>query len=133
PSLLDNWISRNIGSSVQSRTETLKDSEIPPLFLIYTFFNNQLKYDSTNDIDYSDYESLQYKWETRFIKFFKHEIVTPTRDWDVNWTLNQRNFKNKYLLRDFKYSTDSYDGFESTGMEMGIREERRKFLSQLRS
>lgn len=132
-SLLHNWISTNIGDTAERRTETLGQSEIPPLFIIYTFFNNQLKYDSTNDVDYKDYESLQYKWETRFIRFFRNEIVTQTRDWDTNWILTNRNFKNKYLLRDFKYSTDTYSGFEEQGIETEIRPERKDLLNSLRN
>ena len=42
-----------------------------PLFLIFTFFNNQLKFDSTND----EFD-LNYKWENRFIKVFKEGIVS---------------------------------------------------------
>lgn len=133
PSLLENWISRNIGSSIHQRTETLSEIEVPPLFIVYTFFNNQLKYDTTNDINFREnLNSLDYKWNTRFNRFFKNEIVTQNRDWDTNWTLNKRTFNNMYILRDFKYSTDTHEGYELNGKELKLKEEREVFLSQLK-
>jgi hypothetical protein len=133
PSLLFNWISKNIGTDSFERTNSLKESSIPPLFVIFTFFNNQLKYDSTNDFEYAnDYQKLDYKWDTRFNRFFKNEIVTQTKDWHIDWTKEQGNFKNFYLLRDFKYSTDSFDGFEEMGYELKPREERIEYLDKIK-
>lgn len=133
PSLLFNWISKNIGSNAFDRNNTLKDANVPPLFVIFTFFNNQLKYDTTNDFEFAnDVQKLNYKWDTRFNRFFENEIVTQTKDWHIDWTKDQQNFKNFYLLRDFKYSTDSFDGFEGLGYEVKIREERTTFLDKLK-
>jgi hypothetical protein len=133
PSLLFNWISKNIGTNSYERSKSLKESCIPPLFVIFTFFNNQLKYDTTNDFEYADdYQKLDYKWDTRFNRFFKNEIVTQTKDWHIDWTKGQVNFKNFYLLRDFKYSTDSFDGFEEFGFELKPKEERVPFLEKLK-
>ena len=133
PSLLFNWISKNIGSNAFDRNNTLKDANVPPLFVIFTFFNNQLKYDTTNDFEFAnDVQKLNYKWDTRFNRFFENEIVTQTKDWHIDWTKDQQNFKNFYLLRDFKYSTDSFDGFEELGYEVKVREERTTFLDKLK-
>lgn len=132
PGLLYNWISHNIGASSFERTNSLKNSNIPPLFVIFTFFNNQLKYDTTNDFEYeSDYNKLNYKWDTRFNRFFQNEIVTITKDWHIDWTKDQPNFKNFYLLRDFKYSTDTFKDFEITGNETAMHPEREDFTNQL--
>ncbi|MEP6262015.1 MAG: virulence factor SrfC family protein [Gillisia sp.] len=132
PGLLFNWISKNIGTTSFERTNSLKNSGIPPLFVIFTFFNNQLKYDTTNDFEYeSDHNKLNYKWDTRFNRFFQNEIVTITKDWHIDWTKDQPNFKNFYLLRDFKYSTDTFQDFEITENETSINPERVGFLNQL--
>ena len=133
PSLLFNWISKNIGTNSYERSNSLKESSVPPLFVIFTFFNNQLKYDTTNDFEYAqDHQKLDYKWDTRFNRFFKNEIVTQTRDWHIDWTKDQANFKNFYLLRDFKYSTDSFDGFEELGYELKSKAERIPYLEKLK-
>jgi hypothetical protein len=133
PSLLFNWISKNIGANAFERSNSLKGSAVPPLFVIFTFFNNQLKYDTTNDLEYTDdHKKLDYKWDTRFNRFFKNEIVTQTRDWHTDWTKEYGNFRNFYLLRDFKYSADSFDGFEGTGYEVSSKEERVPFLEALK-
>lgn len=133
PSLLFNWIAKNIGSNSFERSSSLKESIVPPLFIVFTFFNNQLKFDITNDFEYTeDYKKLDYKWDTRFNRFFKNEIVTQTKDWHIDWTKEQENFKNFYLLRDFKYSTDTFDGFEENGYELKLNEERMPFLDRLK-
>lgn len=133
PTLLFNWISKNIGENAYDRNTSLKDAKLPPLFIVFTFFNNQLKFDSTNDFEFlNDTQKLNYKWDTRFNRFFEGEIVTQTKDWHTEWTKDQQNFKNFYLLRDFKYSTDSYNGFEEVGHEVNIRIERTAFLEKLK-
>ncbi len=133
PSLLFNWISKNIGINSFERTNSLLNSSIPPLFIIFTFLNNQLEFDSTNDYEYStNFHNLDYKWETRFNRLFKEEIVSQSKDWDTNWIKDDKYFKNFYLLRDFKYSTDSFDGYEQVGYEININEERISFLEKLK-
>lgn len=133
PTLLYNWISKNIGSNPYDRNNVLTGVNVPPLFVIFTFFNNQLKYDTTNDFEFStDFHKLDYKWNTRFNRFFENEIVSQTKNWHIDWTKDQQNFKNFYLLRDFKYSTDSFDGFEENELEMNIRNERTEFLEKLK-
>jgi hypothetical protein len=133
PTLLFNWISKNIGENFHERSKSLIDSGVPPLFIIFTFFNNQLKFDSTNDTDYNlDYHKLDYKWDTRFNRFFKDEIVTQTKNWDTNWIAENDNFSNFYFLRDFKYSTDTFEGFELHGTESDIVKERISFLDKLK-
>ncbi len=133
PSLLYNWIVNNIGESKIERTSSLKDTIVPPLFVIFTFFNNQLKFDITNDLNYNeDLNTLNYKWDTRFNRFFKNEIVTQTKNWDEEWTLMNSYFQNFYLLRDYKYSSDTFDGFEIKGIENNVKKERLDYLDALK-
>lgn len=134
PGLLFNWISKNIGATPYDRTQSLKNTEIPPLFVIFTFFNNQLKYDTTNDFEFEEgYNKLDYKWDTRFNRFFENEIVTITKDWHRAWTKENQTFKNFYLLRDFKYSTDTFTDFELHENETDVREERVDYLKLLKN
>ena len=50
----------------------------------------------------------------------------------TQWTHVSKEFKNFYLLRDFKYSTDTFDGFELQGYETNIKEERVEFFNALK-
>lgn len=131
PYLLENWINNNIGTNPQERLNSLNSSKIPPLFIVFTFFNNQLKFDSTNDINFETIENkLEYKWNTRFNTFFENELVTPTRNWHNEW-VNNSCFKNFYLLRDFKYSNDFYLGFEVNGLEKEFNPIRTNYFKEL--
>src|SRR5690606_3910817 len=121
PSLLSDWISNNIGDTPLDRGVTLRNVGIPPLFVIFTFFNNQLKYDTTNDTEYAlSSNKLDYKWQIRFERFFEQEIVTQSKDWHTNWSDSHPYFQNFYLLRDFKYSEDSFLGYAEQGRETEI-------------
>lgn len=128
PTLLNDWISNNIGRNKIEREGNTKNLPISPLFVIFTFFNNQLKYDNTND----DKDSIDYKWDTRFNRFFEEELVTKSYDWHINWAEKQANFSNFFLLRDFKYSEDTFTGFESNGVESGIQPNRVNFLDKMK-
>jgi len=130
PDLLYSWIRKNIGTTADEREGTLAGSMGDNLFVIFTFFNNQLRFDTTNDTDHS---KLDYKWTNRFIRFFENEIATSTKKWHKEWRKSSMKFKNFYLLRDFKYSDDIFSGFENTGAEEGIRTERSEYLKALRS
>lgn len=132
PTLLFNWIEKNVGSNENERSKTLEQNEIDPLFVIFTFFNNQLKYDSTNDFDHIDSSKLNYKWDNRFNRFFQNEIVTQSKNWHKKWTVNSPLFKNFYLLRDFKYSDDTFFGFEENEKETGIVTERESYYLSLK-
>lgn len=133
PSLLENWIHKNIGTDPEKRAMVIGDSIIPPLFIINTFFNNQLNFDKDNNSGFeSDYNVLNSKWETRFNRLFVDGIVTKSKDWNVNWTGQNQSFKNFYLLRDYKYPVDIYEGFESEGIELSIKPYRALYMSKLK-
>lgn len=132
--LLNNWISSNIGADTDERSRSLGAHTIPPLFVVFTFFNNQLRFDTTNDADYlTDPGKTEYKWNTRFLRFFENEIVTSARNWHTKWSHTSTAFKNFYMLRDFKYSDDTFEGFEIQGTEGSVRPERAAFLQTLRN
>jgi hypothetical protein len=128
PSLLNDWIKNNIGDTFKDRANTIKDLSISPLFIVMTFFNNQLKFDTVNDTE----GDFKYKWDTRFHRFFENEIVTTSYDWHKNWLAKDNVFTNFYLLRDFKYSEDTFIGYEKENKETGVHPERNDFLADLK-
>ena len=71
----------------RSQSAALSSLNTNPLFVIFTFFNNQLTYDSTNDEN-----NLDYKWDNRFIKFFKEGIISTNYEWDVKWSNDKKLF-----------------------------------------
>jgi hypothetical protein len=128
PELLNDWIGNNIGKDSLDREKSLTEIGVSPLFLIFTFFNNQLKFDSTNDD-----KDITYKWDNRFTRFFEHEIVTSKFNWHSDWTESHKKFTNFFLLRDFKYSDDLYEGFEHEKIETCMRPERVEHFNRLES
>lgn len=126
PELLNDWIGNNIGKDSSDREKSLNEIGVSPLFLIFTFFNNQLKFDSTNDD-----KDVYYKWDNRFTRFFEHEIVTSKFNWHTEWTDSQKKFTNFFLLRDYKYSDDLYEGFENDKIETSMRPERVEHFNRL--
>ena len=126
-SILNEWINTNIGDSIENRSNAISNLNTNPLFIIFTFFNKQLKFDSTNDE-----MDLNYKWENRFNRFFQQEIVSSSYNWDTNWTSNNQLFKNFFLLRDFKYSTDTFLGYDTDGVEKTINPLREEYLTRLK-
>ena len=132
PSILFNWIEKNIGYNEVERSEALCKSEIDPLFIIFTFFNEQLKYDSTNDFSYDELNVLDYKWKKRFNTFFEEGIVTQNKKWHKKWSKDKELFNNFYLLRDFKYSTDTFTDFENSFKEKYIQPQRLEYYNSLK-
>ena len=128
PSILNEWISTNIGDSIDHRSAALSNQNTNPLFVIFTFFNNQLIFDSTNDID----NDLNYKWDNRFIKFFKEGIISTNFDWDTQWSNNNKLFNNFFMLRDYKYSSDIFGGYDEEGTEDSINENRVNYMKNLK-
>ena len=127
PSLLNEWISTNIGDSIDHRSTAISNLNTNPLFVIFTFFNNQLTFDSTNDND----NDLDYKWDNRFIKFFQEGIISTNYDWDTQWSNNNKLFNNFFMLRDYKYSSDVFDGYDEEGTEKSINENRIDYMKNL--
>lgn len=128
PFLLNDWITNNIGKNADDREKSIMELPVSPLFIIFTFFNNQLKFDTTND----DKDDISYKWNIRFNRFFEQEVVTTNHNWHTQWTKQNPIFKNFYLLRDYKYSNDTFYGFEENNQEINIISERVNFIEKLK-
>ena len=111
--LLHDWIVRNIGATEEDRERNIGDLPSSPLFVVFTFFNRQLTFDPVNDD-----KDVSYKWDNRFRKFFEEQI-TFKYGWHKRWTTKKMNFTNFYLLRDFKYSNDTF--LAENGQETEIK------------
>jgi hypothetical protein len=127
PSMLYEWIANNVGKTAAEREKNLKKFPVSPLFIVFTFINNQLRYDSTNDN-----KDLKYKWNNRFNRFFEEDLITSNYNWHIDWSENDPLFKNFYLLRDYKYSSDTFEGFETEKKELNINPNRTEYINRLK-
>lgn len=104
PEMLNNWIQNIVGESPEKREQFISKSKIPPLFIIGTFFNVNLQYNSQLD-KAGDNSSMNYRWNQRFVRTLSEQLLnTEIYSWFENWTLTQHAFQNIFLLRDFEKS-----------------------------
>ena len=127
PDLVNSWIEDNIGKTSSERESNLKQNQLPPLFVVFTFFNRQLEFNAANDN-----KDLTYKWDNRFNKFFVEGAVSAKYDWHVRWTNSKPKFGNFYFLRDYRFSSGTFDGFETQGEETQIVPSRESYMSNLK-
>lgn len=126
-SVLSNWIDVSIGKNEEERAKYLMGMEYPPLFFVGTKFNLHLRSKTDDRID--NPQALFNRWDKWFNEQLSRDIIgvplikneDNKRDyykWFVSWTQANPNFDNLYLLRDFRYSTEIFDGWtEQTGRE----------------
>jgi hypothetical protein len=104
PEMLNNWIGKTVGDTPEKRETFIEKSQIPPLFIIGTFFNVNLQFNPLLDKP-NDKSSLENRWNQRFERTMATELLnTETYKWLDNWTVSQPNFQNIFLLRDFEKS-----------------------------
>jgi hypothetical protein len=120
PGLLNNWICNFIGSTPEERELFIRESGVPPLFVIGTMFNLDLQYNSTNDKTKDDL--ITNRWAPRFNKIWEGEVFdTKNREgaWFNNWTTSSKYFNNIFMLRDFLWSErgNVYSGYSKTRTE----------------
>lgn len=132
--LLGNWIADMVGATPQEREANLRGVEIPPLFLVGTKFNLDLNRNhQTEGVDASReslLRSTSNRWENRFDKFLLD--IVDGRDplhWFNAWTPGH-TFDNLYLLRDYSWSSEVFDGFLTNRKEEGVKDP--EFLGLLR-
>ena len=115
PGLVKGWIDRNIGESAAERGRVLKEAPIPPLFVIFTFWNERLQYDKR-----TDGSDFQQRLTKTFVTRYEEDLKSETR-WAEQWTTiaGAETFKNFYLLRDFLYSDKTFlsDDGEETAID----------------
>ena len=104
PEMLNSWVHKVVGETVEQRERFIQSAKIPPLFIIGTWFNVNLEYDPIKDSKAND-DSLNYRWDQRFVRSLSKELLkTDTYNWFTKWTSSNPNFQNLYLLRDFEKS-----------------------------
>ncbi len=104
PDLLNNWICDMIGKTPEERNNFISSSKVPPLFIISTMFNIDMQFDYNNDGP-NNIDARNNRWKGRFITVFNE--IFGSKKWLTEWTTNNTNFQNIYLLRDFRFSSDT--------------------------
>ena len=78
--------------------------KVPPLFIISTMFNIDMQFDYNNDRP-NNIDARNNRWKGRFITVFNE--IFGSKKWLTEWTTSKLNFQNIYLLRDFRFSSDT--------------------------
>lgn len=120
--LLDDWVDNYVGSTPELRAAKLKQTGCSPLFFIGTMFNLDMKL----GVGEQPTETVaDERWNNRFGNIVNKQVLNASDgSWASNWTQAGDPFRNSYVLRDFKFSTDLYDGFKAEHRETGMRMER---------
>jgi hypothetical protein len=118
PDLLNNWIFDMIGKTPEERNNFISTSKVPPLFIVSTMFNIDMQFDYNNDRT-NNLDARNNRWKGRFITVFNE--IFGSKKWLTEWTTNNSNFQNIYLLRDFRFSSDTesklFKGFNENKTE----------------
>jgi len=137
PELLNRWIGNFVGDNAETRQKFMNSSQIPPLFIVGTMFNLDLKYDQHDKKNNPD--TLNNRWAQRFNKVLEVDVFNiETYDWLNNWSSDLANFQNIYLLRDYYFSSEDqnqiYKGYisEKKELEEMIPSEYPEFRKDLR-
>lgn len=107
PLTLESWIARSIGKDPEARAKLIASRGISPLMVVFTMFDEQLKFDISND---KTENYLSKRWEKRFFTLFKNAMVHG--NWDELWTPDS-SFKHVFPLRNFTFSNHTFQGFDS--------------------
>lgn len=134
--LLRSWIDDMVGDTAQARSEYLRGTEIPPLFLVSTKFNIDLKRDKTKEPADASEEILlneaRHRWVRRYTNALSSIIQENSENrWFSEW-LPSGAFDNIYLLRDYSYSDSTYTGYEANRREDEPGEDVRVYLQRLK-
>lgn len=126
-SVLRNWIDVAIGRDPKERSAYMEGMAVPPLFFVGTKFNMHLQ--SQTDDKPGNTNALNTRWKKWFDEQLAKDIVGvpngPSQNdnymWFESWTEHEEKFNNCYLLRDFRYSTNIYEGWTEQTCKEGKR------------
>ncbi len=118
--VLTDWVLNNVGDSPVKRNGFIESAGISPLFIIGTWFNKDLEYQNET----RGVSNLNERWQRRFNVVLEKEVLKsgdPTH-WFNQWSSASKPFANIFMLRDFKYSTMIFKGYnpEESQAELGI-------------
>lgn len=134
--LLRSWIEDSVGRTPQERAIFLEGGKVPPLFLISTKFNIDLKRDPTKEPADAVEDLLENEARHRWVRRYTNSLANvigenADNQWFSQWTPGAP-FSNIYLLRDYAYSSDIYPGYLETGRESAPDAAGAAFLNRLR-
>ena len=131
--VLRNWVDIAIGKNEEERSLYLENMEVPPLFFVGTKFNLHLQAKTDDRSDNPN--ALNTRWDKWFDEQLSKDIIgVPTEQnkdnnndynykWFESWTNTHPSFDNCYLLRDFRYSTNIFEGWTETNGKEGNRKD----------
>lgn len=107
--VLSDWVSTNVGRSVNDRKKFLENTLVSPLMVVSTWFNRDLDYNNeARDAD------LGERWNRRFKIVLSKEVLQSldkSEHWFNSWTANGTPFRSIFMLRDFKFSKGIFQGY----------------------
>lgn len=120
--LLENWVHNYVGTTPAERKRKIELSHKSPLFYIGTMFNLDMELQPGKIESEQTEETLDQTWIGRFETILNRQCFhRETTDWVKNWTQDGDDFKNSYVLRDYKFSEKIYNGFDGEGKETSMR------------
>lgn len=127
--LIDQWVRRNVGSTVEERSATLnRTGGISPLMVVATKINIDMTHKDKEV--FNSETALNTRWEDRFRTVLLDAVLNWTNaDWYKNWNAPGQSFRDTYLLRSYAYSADTGQG---NGMFEGYDESKASPESRLK-
>jgi len=118
--LLARWVNDYVGETPEKRADYIRQTEISPLFHIGTMWNKDLE-NSENGTVGNTPASVLDRWRGRFDDLLLQKCFhEETNSWVSNWDGIGRPFQNCYMLRDFKYSKQVYEGYDDNQKEQNM-------------
>jgi len=121
-SLLESWVHNYVGRTPSERKRKIEIAHKSPLFYIGTMFNLDMELQPGKIESEQTEETIDQTWIGRFETILNRQCFhRETTDWVKNWTEDGEDFKNSYVLRDYKFSEKIYRGFLEDGVETSRR------------
>ena len=134
--VLTKWVHNNVGETAAKREQFIVQSQVSPLLVVATWFNKDLDYQNENK---DEPDRLSERWQRRFNVVLEKEVLKASDPdhWLNAWTTSQPDFDNIFMLRDFKYSTSIFSGYDADAglaeREVIVNEKYPDFLLDLRA
>lgn len=116
--LLEEWVHNYVGPTPEARRKKLEATKVSPLFYIGTMFNLDMTLGVGSTVSE---QAIDQRWVGRLDTVMNKQCFhRDTVDWMRSWTRDGEDFKNSYMLRDYKFSgpkSGLYKGFEETHRE----------------
>lgn len=127
---LDEWIKEYVGATPEKRAENIRKMSVSPFFVVATKFNTDMAHMTNSALN--DKAMLRKRWDDRFMKILYSECFQAKPEtWFNNWDAAGSTFKNTYLLRDYKYSSETGNGNHLfAGFTDGHKREERCLLKE---